>query len=589
MRNDFRLGDWLVQPSLVRISKPGQMGHVRAKVMDLLVYFAQHPGEVIAKDILLHDVWGTDAISESALTRTITELRQALGDDVDEPTILETIPKRGYRLIAPVTEAPNAMVMPAARMSSDDPQGFKKHYVPPSIAVLPFADMSPARDHDWFCEGIAEEILNALATLPGLRVATRTSAFRFKDPARDLRTIGETLGVTTLLEGSVRTAGSRLRVTAQLVTARDGYQLWSERFDRQMEDVFAIQDEIATKVVAALELQLAGVGAGPARHSDDLGAYHLFLKGRNFRYTKLDLESARRCFEEAISRDPAYALARIALAETLVILVLYGMIPPSAGQAQVKEELRTARALGEESGLALGVEALSAFLFDWDTRAALDAFERALELDPTHIPVRGWYTWVLVAVCRPDEALKQARRIVQMDPQSPYANAMAGMAHLLAERVDEAIKLERRAVDIAPDSLQATWLLGLALAGASAWEEAIEWFGRAVNRSSRTPAFLGMLAWCQAAAGRHEEAQQTLRELERRALGEYVSPIFRAWAVSELDDPDKTRTLLGEAFAERAGVLAVQGMPWFRQLRADPLMRDLRQRLLGEEREATSS
>lgn len=579
MRDDFRLGDWLVEPKLVRISKPGQTGHVRAKVMDLLVYFARHPGEVIAKEVLLHDVWGTESISDSALTRTIAELRQAFGDDVDEPAILETIPKRGYRLIAAVTEAHDSGEVPAQRTPSIDLQAPEKHRVPRSIAVLPFADLSPTRDHDWFCEGIAEEILNALAKLPGLRVATRTSAFRFKDPARDLRTIGETLGVTTLLEGSVRTAGSRLRVTAQLVNARDGFQIWSDRFDRQMEDVFAIQDEIASRVVNALELQLAR--AGPARHSEDLVAYHLFLKGRYFRFTAIDLESARRCFEEAVGRDPDYALARVALAETLVLLVLYGFLPPSAAQARVKDELRTARRLGDESSHALAVEAVSAFLFDWDTRTALDLFERALGLDPTYIPARNWYTWVLVAAGRSGEAIQQARRIAQMDPQSPYANGAAALAYLMANQMEESIKFGRTALAMAPDSLVVMWQHALALAGSSAWDEAIEWFGRVVDRSHRAPAYLGLLAWCQAASGRHDQARQTLGELEQRALTEYISPIFLVWAASELDEPEKTRRLLREAFAERASGLVLQTMPFFRRLRADPLMRDLRQRLLG--------
>lgn len=578
MRNDFRLGDWLIEPSLVRISKPGQAGHVRAKVMDLLVYFAQHAGEVIPKDVLLQDVWGTQSISESALTRTIAELRRALGDDVDEPTILETIPKRGYRLIATVAEAPRAEPIQTTQTSAAHPDAPDERRTPRSVAVLPFTDMSAERDHDWFCEGIAEEILNALVRLPGLHVATRTSAFRFKDPARDLRLIGKTLGVTTLLEGSVRTAGSQLRVTAQLVNADDGYQLWSKRFDRRVEDVFAIQDEIARKVVEALEVGLPRGGA--AHHSDDLGAYHLFLKGRYFRYTKLDLVAARHCFDAAIRRDPAYALARIALAETLVISVLYGMIPPSIGHNRAKEELCAARSLSDQSAEALGVEGLAALVHDWDTRAAIEIFERALDTDPASVPARCWYTWALVAQGRSEEAVEHARQIAEADPQSAYANAMAGFTYLQASCMEEAIRLERRAVEIAPDSLQANWLLGLALAGGAVWAEASVWFSRAVERSSRAPFYLGMLAWCQAASGSHDEARRTLSELDRRASIEYVSPVLAAWAFSELGDLEKARTLLREAIAERASVLAVQMCPFFRRLRADPLMEDLRRRLL---------
>ncbi len=382
----------------------------------------------------------------------------------------------------------------------------------------------------------------------------------------------------------MRTAGSRLRVTAQLVNASDGYQLWSERFDRQMEDVFEIQDEIAKRVVEALELRLVAPSGAPGevRHSADIEAYHLFLKGRHLRYTKLDLKGALRCFEEAVGRDPAYALARIALAETLVILVIYGMIPPSAGQARAKEELRKARELGGESAQARGVEAFLALVCDRDTRAALAGFERALELDPTSIPVRGWYTWALLAGGRLDEAVEQARRIAQLDPQSPYANAMSGFTLVMADRAEEAITVGRRAAEIAPDSLLAIWMLGLALAGASAWEEANEWLSRGVDRSSRAPFYLGLLAWCQGAAGKYEQARQTLGELERRAATEYVPPLFLAWAVSELGDPERTRTLLGKAFAERTALLVLPGMPCFRQLRTEPLMEDLRRRLLGE-------
>lgn len=216
------------------------------------------------------------------------------------------------------------------------------------------------------------------------------------------------------------------------------------------------------------------------------------------------------------------------------------MIPSSAGQARAKEELRRAQELAGESAQARGVAALLALVCDWDTRAALEGFERALELDPTSIPTRAWYTWGLLAGGRSADAVEQARRVVSLDPQSPYANAMAGLTYLMAGRVEEALKLERRAVEIEPDSLMATHMLGLALAGASAWEDANEWFSRAFERFSRAPFFLGLLAWGQAASGRPGEARQTLDELERRAVAEYVSPLFPAWATSELGDAERT-------------------------------------------------
>ena len=452
-----------------------------------------------------------------------------------------------------------------------------------SIAVLPFADMSPAKDREWFCEGIAEEVLNLLTKLPGLHVASRTSAFRFKDEARDLRAIGRILGVKTLLEGSVRTSGSRLRVTAQLVNASDGYQLWSERFDRKMEDVFEVQDAISQRVVEALQLQLAVPGAAPgkAEHSNDLEAYQLFLKGRHLRYTKNDFNNALRMYEQAIERDPGYAPARMALAETLAVLIIYGAHPPIANQARAREELRKARDLSGESAHALGIEALLTLLYDWDARASLEGFERALELDPSSIPMRGWYSWSLLAVGRTDEALKHARRIAQQDPQSPYANAMAACPCLMAGQVEEAVKLGRRAVELEPSSLLATYMLGLALAAASAWDEANQWFVRAVDCASRAPFNLGLQAWSLAASGHEAQAREILDELERRSTSEYFSPLFKAMALSELDDSGRVRELLEASFAERSTLLVLQGLPCLRKLRTEPLMKDLAQRLQG--------
>jgi len=471
----------------------------------------------------------------------------------------------------------------AAQIASGRSAAAREQYSPSSIAVLPFTDMSAARDQDWFCEGIAEEILNALTRLPGLKVATRTSAFRFRDAARDLGKIGAALGVTTLLEGSVRTAGSKLRVTAQLSNAGDGSLLWSERFDGQLEDVFEIQEQIAEQTVKALQLRMGASDATPfqPRHSEDFEAYQLFLKGRHFRYSKLDLKNALRCFEQAVGRDPTYAVARVALAETLTILGSYGVLPPSLGQARAKEELRKACELGGESGQAAHVEGLLALLYDWDTRASLQAFERALALESSSVPSQAWYSVVLLTLGRREDAVHQVRLLVELDPQSPYANAMAGGTYLQLDRAEEALVHLRRALELDPGSLHATWLLGIALAARSNWREALEWLRRAVTVSARAPHFVGLLAWCQAASGQQAEARQMLAELEHRSASEYVSPLFLAWAFSELDEPEKTRRLLQEAFTERAGILAIMQFPFFRRLCAEPLMVELRQRLLG--------
>jgi len=461
-----------------------------------------------------------------------------------------------------------------------------------AVAVLPFTDMSPGRDQEWFCEGVAEEILNALAALPELRVATRTAAFRFKNQDRDIAAIGETLGVTTLLEGSVRTAGDRLRVTARLVNTGDGFQLWSEKFDRQMEDVFEVQDEIAARVVEALEISVLGSAevGGSERHSADIEAYHLFLKGRHARYSKLDLKTALECFEAAVRRDPSYSLARIGLAETLVVLSMYGFMPPHEGMTRARHEIREAGDAGLESADAWAVEGLIRLVYTRNTPSAHEAFDRAIELNPRSVTAVAWRSWALVVGDRIKEALEQARDLVALDPQSSYAATMAAITNLLASRDDQAIRLSEIAVRLEPDSLLATWVHGAAHAAAGHWQEADEWFARAVEDSGRAPVFLGLLAWCRAASGRHDAAREILNELEERSATEYVSPYFRLWAVSELDERDTTRELLEASLGEHASILTMGvGFPSHRSFLEEPLMQDLiRQMRDGSDSESIS-
>ncbi len=452
-----------------------------------------------------------------------------------------------------------------------------------AVAVLPFTDMSPGRDQEWFCEGVAEEILNALAALPELRVASRTAAFRFKNQDRDIAAIGETLGVTTLLEGSVRTAGDRLRVTARLVNAVDGYQLWSEKFDREMADVFEVQDEIAARVVEALEISMLGSAevGGSERHSADIEAYHLYLKARHARYSKLDLKTALDCYQGAVRRDPDYSLARIGLAETLVVLSMYGFVPPNEGMTRAREELRQAGEATRKSAEAWAVEGLIRLVYDWDTSSALVAFDRAIGLNPASVTAVAWRSWALVVDERVEEAFDQARKLVALEPQSSYVNTMAAITFLVASSTDEAIRLSGTAVRLEPDSLLGTWVHGVANADARRWVEADEWLGRAVERSGRAPVFLGLLAWCRAAAGRPDAAREILAELEDRSETEYVSPYFRVWAVSELDEPDAARSLLEQALAERTSLLAITGFPPHRKLLVEPTMQQLIEQIRG--------
>ena len=283
--------------------------------------------------------------------------------------------------------------------------------------------MSPEKDLDYFCEGMAVEIINALTKLDNLRVVARTSAFQFKGQSKDIRTIGDALNVKAVLEGSVRTSGDRLRVTAQLINIADGYHLWAERYDRQMEDVFDIQDEISLAITEALKIRLVDTAVPTVdRHTEDLDAYHWFLQGRHLWFSRHGgwPEKALRCFEMAIEKDPSYPVAHAGVARVHASNGTYGFVPPKAAFPKAKAAVDRGLVAGAEVAdvhTALGMIRL---IFDWDWAGADDAFTRATALDPADALALGWRGISLSVVGRHSEALAAARRAQELDPLEPY-------------------------------------------------------------------------------------------------------------------------------------------------------------------------
>src|SRR2546430_2395661 len=311
-----------------------------------------------------------------------------------------------------------------------------------SIAVLPFANLSADPEFDYLSDGISEDIINALAQLPGLRVAARTSSFAFRGRAVELAEVGAKLKVATVLEGSVRRAGNRLRVTAQLVKVSDGYHLWSERYDREMTDIFAIQDEIAKAIAARLQVTLDGGEASlvtPA--TGNLDAYHLCLKGRYLLAQRgFGLKKALECFDQALALDPSYALAHAGLAEACTVLAQYGLAPP--GMLQAKAHAAACRALELAPTLAEAHAAAGtvAFVMDWDWRTAAAELQRAIVLNPRYVIARLWLSYYLVFVEDLfEEGIAHGRRAVELDPLAPLPSMQLGMSLMGAGRLDEPI------------------------------------------------------------------------------------------------------------------------------------------------------
>ncbi|MCU0251291.1 MAG: protein kinase [Vicinamibacterales bacterium] len=393
----------------------------------------------------------------------------------------------------------------------------------PSLAVLPFANLSADKENEYFGDGLAEDIIDALAHVPGLRVMARTSAFAFRGRDVDVREIGTRLNVEHVLEGSVRRSGNRIRVTAQLVMAGDGYPLWSQRFDREMTDVFAIQDEISQAIVEKLRVRLVADRPLVKRHTENVEAYNLYLKARYqlFRFTPEGLAKSKEYYEQAIALDPDYALAWQGLAGFYTMLGTSGVMPPKAAIAQADRAARRALQLDDQLAEAHAMMgALRAGEFDW-TGAELE-FNRALEIDPRSEDVLIWYDfYYLDPMKRLDEAIAAYLKAVEMDPLSAILQSRLGYNYLLKREWDRAITQCHAALEIDPQS----WthiLLGSCSFHMGKHDEAVRAIETLAQLTGRSSFALGNLGWAYAQTGRTGEALQLLEELRERAHTQYV-------------------------------------------------------------------
>ena len=450
-----------------------------------------------------------------------------------------------------------------------------------SIAVLPFADMSPEKDQDYFCEGIAEELISALTRIEGLKVAARTSAFQFKGRADDVRRIGQQLGVETVLEGSVRKAGRRLRVTAQLVSAADGYQIWSERYEGDLEDVFAIQDQIAATLVDRLKIA-GGERAPRVRRAENAEAYTLYLQGRYWWNKRHEggLRKAMEFFEEAVRIAPSYALAHSGVADAHCVTAFYGFEPPRVPLARARAA--SDRALELDDALP-EAHVSRAFLFFWFGYAWADAereFRRALDLDPHHVNAQMFFGQLLAATGRADEADAHWQAALERDPLSTLTNGIVGSGLTFARRYEAARDRCRQALALEPDHLQSLFAEAMADLHLDRLAEAVEDARRACALSGRAPFFMGLLALVQGRAGQIDEARALVGELEERSAREYVTPFAFAWAHSGLREPKATIEWLQRSHEERAApVFAIDALGEFDFLRGEEHFEALRRRL----------
>ncbi len=493
-RHPFTVGDWQVIPLEGRIVREGRVERLRPKAMDVLCLLAGSPGEVVERDTILAEVWGRTAVTDEPLTATVGELRRVLGDRRGAHRYIETIPKRGYRLVArtqpcspaeevedAAVEAPEGIAAPPeaevrkagerrGRSATIAALGLLLAVVvaalwfagrepaadlPQSLAVLPFATPGmPGNDCD-FCDGLAQEVLTLLAGIDGLRVAARNSAFAFRDRRGDLEALRETLGVDAVLDGSLRWEDDRLRLQVQLVDTRTGYNLWAQTYDRRLGDAFALQSEIARSIADQLSVTFLEAGRLAGRSADgDADAYLAYLRGSYGFATARDPEAlaeARRHLEESLAREPDFALARATLAGVWVRIADYGYEAPEQAYERGRQQAEAALALAPqlaEAHLMLGWVRL---YHDWDWDGARASLGRALDLAPGDALVIAANAALNYHLGQLESAVTLAEMAAERDPLRASGHYNLAYFRYTAGDLDGAERALDRAYALAPD------------------------------------------------------------------------------------------------------------------------------------------
>jgi serine/threonine protein kinase/Tfp pilus assembly protein PilF len=397
-----------------------------------------------------------------------------------------------------------------------------------SVAVLPFKDMSPQRDQDYFCEGLAEELINALTQVHDLKVAARTSSFSFKGKDSDIREIGRSLSVAAVLEGSVQKAGNRLRITAQLISVSDGYHIWSERFDKTMDDVFAVQDEIAMAIVdrLAVKLQKGEKEKITKRHTQNKKAYNLYLKGRYFwnRRYKGDMIKAVRFYQKAISKDPNYALPYVGIADVFNIFGMWAYIHPRDAYTRSKTMLQKALEIDPELSEVYTSLGFMTAGYDWDFEAADRYYEKSIGLNPHNVYAHGWRGELLGVSGKTEEAKEELLLAIEDDPLFPLFRALFGIIISMGGEAEKGREHLLKALAMDPGQPMTYLFLGITfLAAPAVPEKAIQYLEKAVGFGLTFG--LGHLGVAYALAGRKQDAEGVLKRLGKIEREKFIPPM----------------------------------------------------------------
>jgi adenylate cyclase len=505
----YRFGEFTLDAGQKVLLREGKPLLLAPKVVETLLTLVQNSGRIIEKQELMMRLWPDTFVEDSNLTYTIVQLRKTLGDDARHPRYIETIPKRGYRFIEEVEE------------QREKQSGLTTTTPVASIAVLPFVDMSPDRDQDYFCEGLADELINSLASLPNLHVVSRTSSFRFKSPALDIREVGKQLNVSTVLEGSVRKASGKFRITAQLVSAVDGYQLWSGKYDRKLEDIFAVQEDIAQSTVKALEVVLSSDEQRSLQRARTtaIEAYDYYLRGLQLFYQmrRRSLESARQMYLKAIEIDDQFGPAYAGIADCSSFLYMdWGGVESDL----VDADRASLKAVEIDPGLAQVRASRGIFLALSGRYAEAETeFETALRLNPKLYEAHYYYARACFSQGKLDRAALLLEQAAAVRPESIDVLSMLGGIYRGQQREQLQQETARRCLDAVqnhlefyPGDIRPLLFGAIALIELGEQKRGLEWTRRALALDSQDPNVLYNAACAFSIAGEFDEAMTCLEQ-----------------------------------------------------------------------------
>jgi TolB-like protein/DNA-binding winged helix-turn-helix (wHTH) protein/Tfp pilus assembly protein PilF len=617
MSRDFRVGEWFVQPDLNQISKGDQIVAVEPKVLEVLVYLAQHPGEVLSRENILQGVWTGTFVTDEVLTYSISELRKALEDDAKNPRIIQTIHRKGYRLIAPVVLPGGEPAQAPAPLEKSEPQraaappGGKRlnlgiglgvlivalavaalmyfarvRLQAPSgapgskivLAVLPFENLAGDPEQDYFSDGMTEELITQIGRLQpqSLRVIARTSAMQYKNTHKKVDQIGAELGVSYILEGSTRREENRVRVTAQLIRVQDQTQIWAENYDRELSGIITVQNEVAKAVASQIRITLSDAERVRLENPRPVvpEAHEAYLRGRfvSYKRTPQNLRRAIDYFEEAIKRGPSYAAPHTGLADAYILLNEYSDMSPK--EAFAKAGQAASKALEIDPGLAETHASLAMIRYcaEWDWAGAENGFQHSIDLNPNYATAHHWYGNLLSTLGRLDEAQVEMQKAVQLDSLYTTARiALAWRVYGAMRKYDLAIQTAQAAIGVDPQYASAHLRLGMLYLLTGRSEEAVKEIEGVVSDSDAGPFALADQGYIYAVTGRRADAQKILDKLQGISRGGYVDNVRLAVVYVGLGDKSRALDLLEKALVQRdVGMLVVKPDPRFDPLRDEP-------------------